>query len=240
MMQQQNPTSDRPNFQIRTKRPAQTRAARWWKLLERVSLILGLTGFSITSLIAGVEKYFNTMQTLAALQTKIGQLEVKLTQLEQTNARLENELNFMKGRLERTRLETQATATNGGAHNEATTNARSAILPSPRETTREETAPQYDMRAPLHIIDKLSMTINYAYSKARGTNPKLAGRLLVRCKMDEEGNLSASEVIALDAEVETVAASVRDKVRRWNFPETVTGLEKGNFQKTYFLTPSGF
>lgn len=58
--------------------------------------------------------------------------------------------------------------------------------------------------------------------------------------MDEAGNLSASEVIALDAEVETVAANVRDKVRRWNFPETVTGLEDGDFQKTYFLTPNGF
>lgn len=240
MKQQQNPTSDRPNFQVVTKRTAQTRAAKWWKLLERVSLILGLTGFSITSLIAGVEKYFNTMQTLEALQTKIGQLEVKLTQLEQTNARLENELNFMKGRLERTRLETQANTTNDVARNTAFTNARRAILPAPRETSRGETAQNHDTRAPLHITDKLNMTINYAYNKARGANPNLAGRLFVRCKMDEAGNLSASEVIALDAEVETVAANVRDKVRRWNFPETVTGLEDGDFQKTYFLTPNGF
>ena len=238
MTHQEHPTSDRPNFHVVTRRAAQAAKAKWWKLLERISLILGLTGFSITSLIAGVEKYFDTMQTLETMQAKMVQLEQKLSDLQQTNARLENELNFVKGKLERVRSVTSAPETESLARNETATIARRAVLAN--ETPRPASNQSYDARAPLHIIDKLSMTINYAYRKARSANPTVAGRLFVRCKMDEEGNLTASEVLALDPEVEIVAASVRDKVRRWNFPETVTGLEAGNFEKTYFLTPSGF
>ncbi len=240
MTHEQNPTSDRPNFHVVTRRssPAHATKAKWWKLLERVSLILGLTGFSITSLVAGVEKYFDTMQTLETMQAKMLQLEEKLGSLQHANARLENELNFIKGRLERARSETPLPEREGMARNEIATSTQPASTSS--EAPRQASKQNYDTRAPLHVIDKLNMTINYAYRKARSSNPNLAGRLSVRCKMDEEGNLTGSEVIALDPEVENVAASVRDKVRRWNFPETVTGLEEGNFEKTYFLTPSGF
>jgi cell division protein FtsB len=256
MSHQQNSTSGRPNFHIVTRRPSQAETiapeqnaaagarvfkTRWWKLLERLSLILGLTGFSITSLIAGVEKYLDTMRTLETLQAKIVQLEERLGNLEKANARLENELNFIKGRLERPAAETRLSRANDLARIESSArNLPHAVLSRSSELAREQTAPSRDARAPMHVIDKLNMTISYAYRKARSANPDLAGRLSVRCKMDEEGNLSDSEVVALDAEVEEVAASVRDKVRRWNFPETVTGLEEGNFQKTYFLTPSGF
>ncbi len=253
MMQEQSFDSGRPAFHIVARRTSQANTiapdehaaraskARWWKLLERLSLILGLTGFSITSLVAGVGKYLDTMQALETLRVKIVQLEEKQDVLEKTNLRLENELNFMRGRLERSRAETQSLEQHNLARNEmavtAPLNLRREIAPRPNESAPVET---FDARAPLHIIDKLNMTISYAYRKARNANPNLAGRLFIKCVRDEKGNLIASQVLALDAELEEVAANVRDKVQRWNFPETVTGLEEGDFQKTYFLTPSGF
>ncbi len=256
MMHEQNFNSGRPNFHVVARRTSQagtsapsesaTKASntRWWKSLERFSLILGLIGVSITSLIAGVGKYLDKVQALETLQVKIVQLEEKLGNLEKANVRLENELNFIRGKLERPRAVTSPLEENDLARNDVTAHApinkREEALPRRHAHAREETRQSVDTRAPLHIIDKLNMTINYAYRKARSVNPNLAGQLLIKCVLDEEGNLADSQVLALNPELEEVAASVRDKVKRWNFPETVTGLEEGNFQKNYFLTPSGF
>lgn len=258
-MQEPNFTSDRPTFHVVTRRPSQTRTTapnesapavvrphwtRWWKRLERASLILGLTGLSATSLIAGIGKYLDKMQAVATLEASVKQLEARIAHLEESNKRLENELHFIKGKLESRLTTAPLVDEEKRARNEVVSLAQSVTLPEAfarrNEPTRSAATMSLDPRAPMHVIDKLSMTINYAYRKARSANPNLAGRLLVKCLVDENGDLAASEVLALDAELEDVATNVRDKVKRWNFPETVTGLEEGQYLKTYFLTPSGF
>lgn len=258
-MQEPNFTSDRPTFHVVTRRPSQTRTTapnesapavvrprwtRWWKRLERASLILGLTGLSATSLIAGIGKYLDKMQAVATLEASVKQLEARIAHLEKSNQRLENELHFMKGKLESRVTAAPLVESREPARNDDTPLAQSAsLLNVPvqgNEPMQIAATASLDPRAPMHVIDKLSVTINYAYRKARSANPSLAGRLLVKCVVNENGDLAGSEVLALDAELEAVATNVRDKVKRWNFPETVTGLEEGQYLKTYFLTPSGF
>lgn len=258
-MHEQNFTSNRPTFHVVTRRPSQTRTnapnesaaapvrprlMRWWKRLERLSLILGLTGLSATSLIAGIGKYLDKMQAVATLEASVKQLEARIAYLEASNIRLENELHFIKGKLE-SRLSAvpsvekeEQDRTEVAALTQETTPRVLSVRQD--EQARNPATISLDPRAPMHVIDKLSVTINYAYRKARSVNPNLAGRLFVKCVVDENGDLAASEVLALNAELEGVATNVRDKVKRWNFPETVTGLEEGEYQKTYFLTPSGF
>jgi len=263
MMREQNPKPDRLIFYVVARRPSQAKtqvpnanaqAAReashtsWWKRMERLGLILGVSGISLTSLIAGIGEIQRKLQAVETMQQDLEQHEKRLNDLEKKNDAQFNKLNYIEGKLEEPRpmrpspmpSEVILSSEEPLPNRPQTPDPKSQSTNKGQRQSPEHTHQTQDPRAPLHVIDKLNMTITYAYRKALRTNPNLAGRLWVKCIMDEEGNLSNSEVIALDREIEEVAANVRDKVQRWNFPNTVTGLEEGEYQKTYFLTPSGF
>lgn len=254
MMREQNSGREQAAFHVvarRTSQPGtqvpranseaagQSFNARRWKLFERLGLILGVTGISITSLIAGIGRVHDQMQAVETLQEKIAAQERRVEELEEINHRQDNEIQYLKGRLEQSQVSASEvpTASRSKSREPLASASNSALSSSaaPAATLRSVEA-----RAPLHVIDKLRMTISYAYRKARMTNPDLAGRLSVKCLPDPAGNLAPSEIVALDPALAALAADVRDKVRRWNFPETVTGLEEGFYQQIYFLTPNGF
>ncbi len=263
MMREQNPKPNRLIFYVVARRPSQAKTqipntnsqeaskashASWWKRMERLGLILGVSGISITSLIAGIGEIQRKLQAVETMQENLEQHEKRLNDLEKKNHEQSNQLNYIEGKIEQPRPLRQSPTPSEIilSSEKPLSNEFQAPRPKPQTTnTNEQQSPEptpqtQDTRAPLHVIDKLNMTITYAYRKALRANPNLAGRLWVKCIMDEEGNLSNSEVIALDREIEEVAANVRDKVQRWHFPNTVTGLEEGEYQKTYFLTPSSF
>ncbi len=216
--------------------------------MERIGLILGVSGISITSLVAGLGEIQRKLQAVETMQEGLEQHEKRLDELEEKNNEQSNKLNYIEGKIEQPRPTRPLQIPPESAHSneEPISDKPKALTAKPKSSNKsrrhspESTPQNQDARAPLHVIDKLNMTINYAYRKARAANPNLAGRLWVKCVMDEMGNLSNSEVVALDLELEEVAANVRDKVQRWNFPNTVTGLEEGAYQKTYFLAPSSF
>lgn len=264
MMREQNPGREQAAFHIVARRTSQagtqvppatweaqrqTFAARRWKLFERLGLILGVAGISITSLIAGIGRIHEQMQAVESLQEKIAAYEKRVEELEEINHRQDNEIQYLKGRIEQSQAQASpvppanpasARETISRASN-SPTSASSADASSADASSAPASPPlREETRAPLHVIDKLRITISYAYHKARMTNPNLAGRLSVTCMTDGMGNLTPSEVVALDPELAALALDVRDKVRRWNFPETVTGLEEGGYRQIYFLSPSSF
>jgi TonB family protein len=75
-----------------------------------------------------------------------------------------------------------------------------------------------------------------AYSTALHRNPRLAGRLVVRFRIDPSGRIAAADPVETSVPDEAFTAGVLDLIRRWRFDPTPLSVEV--LYPFLFVTPS--
>lgn len=216
----------------------------YWKNFERAGKSAGLV-ISLLSLcgilFAAGSKMQRLLDDLDTLHQQVQKHEDRLQQNEANDSQQAAEIGYLKGRMEQEseREPNKSEESRKLDVIEERKETAPAAHPSRRRSTAAASPPSTESNS-VPIEDKLYATILYYYNQARRLQPDLAGRLIVICKLDRNGALAGSEVIAASPDLAELAERLTGKIRRWKFPEQVTGLESGGFRKTYFLSPQGF
>ena len=216
-------------------------ATFYWKSFEHTGKIAGITLSLLSAcgiLFAAGSKVQHWLDDLAALHKKVEAQEERLQQNEANDSEQGEQISYIKGRLDQNARQEEKPSEIRDEPQAREQREKPAPVRRPeRRRSSSSVAPLESFAPPLS--DKLYAAILYYYRQALRLQPNLAGRLTVRCKADAGGYLAA-EVIADTPELAELAGRLAAKIRRWKFPEHVSGVEAGGFQQTYFLSPQGF
>jgi len=217
-------------------------AHAYWKELERLGKragviisLLSLSGF----LFAAGSKVQHVLDDLAALHQQVEAHEERLQRNEADDSEQDEAIGYIRGRLEH---DNEREAPPRTPRRDTSSHEQRQEAKPKRDAQRDTShtsLPSVEMQA-LPLGDKLYATILYDYRQALRLHPNLAGQITVICRADRSGYLLASQAIASTPELAVLAERLAAKIQRWKFPEQVTGLERGSFQQTYFLSPQGF
>ncbi len=206
------------------------------KIAGVVISLLSLCGI----LFAAGSKIQHFIDDLAHLHQQVDEHEERLQQNEANDSHRAEEVGYLKGKLEQ-HSDREEHRPSGHVETEPLEQPAPKRMSSrsrPRPSSPPPSPPVESNAIP--IGDKLYMAILYEYNQALHLKPDRAGQLTIICRADRAGDLAASEAIASSPELFDLAQHLAARIRRWRFPEHVTGLESGSFRKVYFLSPQGF